>query len=41
MEVSRRRGRDIHQFVCPEDLTEYNQNMDGVDQGNQLRYHGA
>ena len=39
MEVSRRRVRDIYQVVCPENLTKYHQNMDGVDQVNQLQDH--
>ena len=38
-EVSSRRGRDIHQVVCSEYLTEYHYNMDGVDQGEQLWEH--
>ena len=41
MEVSRTRDQDIIQFVCPESLTKYHQNMNGVDQGYQLRKHGA
>ena len=41
MEVSRRRGWDIHQVVCPEDLTGYHHNMDGVDRGVQLRENGT
>ena len=37
----RRRGQDIHQDVCTEDLTEYHQNIDSVDQGNHFRENGA
>ena len=39
-DVSRSRGWDIHQVVCPGDLMEYNQNMYVVDRGYQLREHG-
>ena len=38
-EVPNRRGRDINQVFCPEDLTKYHQKMDGVDWGEQLRGH--
>ena len=40
-EVSRRRGQGVNHVVCPEDLTEYHHNMDGVDWGDQLQEHGA
>ena len=36
-----KRGRDIHQVFCPEDLIKYHQNMDGVDRIDQLRDQGA
>ena len=39
LEVSRRKVQDIHQVVCPDYLTKYNHNMDGVDWGDQLREH--
>ena len=39
--MSRRRGWDVKQVICTEDSNEYNQNMDGVDRGNQLREHGS
>ena len=41
VEVSRRIGQDIQQVFCPEDVTKYHQNIDGVEQGNQLRDHGV
>ena len=41
MELYRRKGRNIHQVLYTEDLTEYHQNTGGVDWGNYLRDHGA
>ena len=40
-EVTQRRGQEIINVQCPIDITEYQQNMDGVDRGDQLRQHGA
>ena len=39
--MSRRRGWDIHQVVCPEYFTKYYQNIYDVDWGDQFQEHGA
>ena len=40
-EVQRRSGRDIITVKCPNDVIEYQNNMDGVDRGDQHRMMGA
>ena len=35
----RSRGFYIHQFVCPAYVTQYNQKIYGVNQGEQLKEH--
>ena len=40
-EVKRRTGAKILDVKCPNDIMMYQQNMDGVDRGDQHRVMGA
>ena len=40
-EVTCRRGQELITVQCPTDITEYENNLDGVDKGDQLCQNGA